>query len=710
MKLKGITIFERHAEKLVLGVFVLLILVVLLFQFGILGGSRSVPVGRAEQRLDRALAAVRDAALQRKARLESDQLAAGVPASLPDPLEVFETALASSSVSTDPLAVLGPPGVVGEASDSSSASIASLPKGDATFPEIKVPAPARPVAAVFEGTIDPLAAASIGPALSQLLPPQQPFDLRVPSVESVFDAAAFRRALAEPADSSITPLPPAFWRGAMEIVDVEWVRQTRAADGSWSAEEVLSALPGRRSLRELAQKSQPEPVDLRQLIEQERTARADIRRPLFYPTISGKPWAPPHRALEESALLSSGKVGELKVKIRRTRDEIEELKRRLERSGTGGERRPPPPPGRDNPPGNPPPPPQDRGPDRSPRSDADDLRRDLPGQSWFPKHYYAQSDRGNERRPPTPPPDQAQRSREVENRRRIEAQIEELAKLEKTLLEELRALGVDEAGAGPKPPPAAEPFVALAEPEPAQISLWTHDLTARSGQTYRYRARLWLTNPFFGQTDKLKPEQKAFAQAMTLTGDWSPWSEPVTIDPPVIYFVSSASEAGGALGSAARASAELYEFFYGYWRRASATLLPGDEFSAQAELPELTTFVIEGAGSTASVKDKVALDRTRRISAGVVLIDTALALVGSTSNPIQTYVSGPSGSVQVIPITPSDPGSQRARLAASAELGSTSKPDDLGSPDRRRMPGDPSNPPPDRPAPPPAPERDDERR
>jgi hypothetical protein len=78
--------------------------------------------------------------------------------------------------------------------------------------------------------------------------------------------------------------------------------------------------------------------------------------------------------------------------------------------------------------------------------------------------------------------------------------------------------------------------------------------------------------------------QAALAKPSLIWSDWSAWSEPVGVDRSDYFFVTSAADRG-VTGPAPRASAELYVFYYGYWRRASVSLEPGDMLSGEAKLP-----------------------------------------------------------------------------------------------------------------------------
>jgi len=149
-------------------------------------------------------------------------------------------------------------------------------------------------------------------------------------------------------------------------------------------------------------------------------------------------------------------------------------------------------------------------------------------------------------------------------------------------VKELRELGVavEEVATGATAP-AAPRLALLDNPE---VKVWGHDVTAERGATYQYRLRVLTNNPLFGRS--LQPAQAALAAQNTLAGPWSAWSAPVTVLPAEYYFVTSA-ESRNDITPRPRATAELFVYYYGFYRKASVSLEPGDKLMATAKLPEL---------------------------------------------------------------------------------------------------------------------------
>jgi hypothetical protein len=113
----------------------------------------------------------------------------------------------------------------------------------------------------------------------------------------------------------------------------------------------------------------------------------------------------------------------------------------------------------------------------------------------------------------------------------------------------------------------------------------------REGETYRYRTRVVVNNPYFGRGQFLK-NQEDLAKDSLMRSAWTDWSEPVSVDRSEYFFVVNASpgETLGAVAAGPRALVEMYSFYYGSYHRATATLEPGDVLSAEFKLPKMPVF------------------------------------------------------------------------------------------------------------------------
>jgi hypothetical protein len=114
------------------------------------------------------------------------------------------------------------------------------------------------------------------------------------------------------------------------------------------------------------------------------------------------------------------------------------------------------------------------------------------------------------------------------------------------------------------------------------LTVWTHDIWVQPGATYRYRCRVELYNPFFARKRQLLPEQQSLSDRFVIASATSPWSEPATVEPPVRFFVTDATESGGRLGLGS-AKIELYRFVDGERRTETVHVQPGDRVGMMVE-------------------------------------------------------------------------------------------------------------------------------
>lgn len=722
MKLKGISTIERHVEKIVLGLFAAFLLVVLLIQAQLLGPKTNVKVGSRDVPMAQALEVVKESALQRRAALEGKEVIAGVPSDLPSPLEKFReaTTLAAAPVTT--LASMGPRGLN---TDDSGAVVAAPIEvsGDLPFITTPPPAPATPMVHVYEGTIDPLEVQRIGPALANLLPSQQPFDVRAVSVQATFDAAALRSAFITAAsDGSAQGLPPSLWRQRVELVDVVWERQSRDSSGQWSDPVVLAPAPGRASVREVIEKTDFQPGDFKTIQDTEQAKRLEIRRPDFYATVAGPTWVWPAMARERDATDSGEKAARKVRELREIRQNIENVERQVNAPGRNpgqpgqpGRRAPganPPPGGGPggNSPTPPPPPPGGRDPrSQAPAAPGSDLASAPAAPEddfqWphIPLDVMAQASpgrpgggAGGER------PSDSGADRERDQRDALAKRLASLRSDETRVLSELAALGYDPEGRRIESVARfEEPIGSITSDDTKTVTLWTHDLTAAPGAEHRYRARVRLTSPFYGRNNSLRPDQQKLADAPIIESSPSEWSEPVRLVPSTIFFVTNATAAGGPLASPPRAGVEIFEFFYGYWRRAEVALLPGDPVAQRITLPDgLATFLLSPEpadsrpGLTPPAAQREPIERERTLVVPAFFIDTA----PTTAGRAQTAAVFSSQDGRLASFLPSDPAwtAERDRLTASARAAAAATLREPGAPvpglsDPNR-PLDPANP------------------
>ena len=124
------------------------------------------------------------------------------------------------------------------------------------------------------------------------------------------------------------------------------------------------------------------------------------------------------------------------------------------------------------------------------------------------------------------------------------------------------------------------------EQDNGKIVVWGHDLFVEPGETYRYRVTLKLYNPFFAKKRSLTEEQEHLAESFTLSSDPSDWSEPITVEPRLQVYITSATAPGqrrGAIGGLGlgQVTAEVYKYFDGRQWLGTFKVQPGEHIGAR---------------------------------------------------------------------------------------------------------------------------------
>ncbi|TVQ77081.1 MAG: hypothetical protein EA380_07750 [Phycisphaeraceae bacterium] len=619
MRLKGINVFEQHAEKIALAVFGVFAVVIFVLQFGLFGTRNTVDVGQERQvPPDRIASVVQQQAERLRGRMDAPLEENEIP-SIPSYEETVLAYLRKPAVPSGATRIALAPSWSGVSTVVVTADDARPTMGDDErylVPEI--PAPGRPIVAQHASTVDPFVPAQV-PLAAEYLPSDQPYDKRFVSVQVPFDRAdLLRRLSVVPDDDEIRPLPSSWWQGTVEMLDVEFVRQRLMPDGTWGPEEVVSPLPGRFSLRDrLASTDERRPGELRDVLALEATNRAQIRRPRPYRTISGPAWEWP--GLVEERRSSLGDIDDITRLVndrKRMLNQIELIERRIRERRERDERR------RESE--------RERGggggggaPGGGGRSDGGE--RTWPG-DWpdVPRNWYAQM--GGEMPTET---DTSAEDRQIADLRRRIAEIED----------RLAAMGLDPEGAplvSDDVPMFSEQLESLtARGGPEQITLWAHDLGVEAGGTYRYKARVRVTNPFFGR-ERLPESQRSLSESIAMESAASDWSDPIRVYEDRAMFVTGGSPAvlllAGQGSRNATANVEMYEFFYGYWRRAQTELSPGDLVAGSAAMPvsELPRFTVERtAEGQWRVTGRETMLESKEIEIPAVLVDVVNTATGN---------------------------------------------------------------------------------
>ncbi len=527
MKIKGVNFFEQNVEKIVLGAVSLVLLGALTAQFVV--EPNMVKIGSSEYPPHQRFL---------PAENEANALLARMAAPSPDVPEITEQALRDrfaarieGSISPRPRFALSTPGAEIQ-------GVEDVPGAETVMAMPAIPPLTGVVAATYIATVDPFEWVG-SPELRPFLPAEQPFDKAAVSVEATFSGRALREALLRDPDGPEgpqRPLPPGWWRDNFEVLGIELQREERTATGEWTNVAEITSIPGRLDLIHEVRTDRPNSAELRYIVEDARRAMPQIVQPGYLRTIAGPAWVRPSEAVAALGLTDEAQeIARVKSQIAALDERIAGLDRAIEdaRAPGGGERRAP-----------------------------DPVRRGEP------------SPRGE------PQPGQRDATADA-NVRRLQAQREGVARQREIQVKRLQDLG----GTPDDPARRQDARTGVAPLlENAELRVWAHDVTARPGSIVRYRMRLVLNNPVFGKTS-LSPEQQNLAADPLFPGPWSEWTAPVEVPAEQYFFITSASEAD-ALGRGPRASADLFKFYYGYWRRARATLEPGDSIRGTAQLPD----------------------------------------------------------------------------------------------------------------------------
>ena len=155
----------------------------------------------------------------------------------------------------------------------------------------------------------------------------------------------------------------------------------------------------------------------------------------------------------------------------------------------------------------------------------------------------------------------------AEARRSVEARRRRIAG--RTTSGRYRATGVVEPGVTNQVPTFQQQL-----DDPAGIvEVWFHDTDLRECVTYSYSVRLVMINPLFGLFGVVG--DKADAEEVTLSTEWSAWSEPVPVERPTEFFMA---EAGGG----GMVPVDVFTMKWGQRVRQNFTVRQGEPIGGKA--------------------------------------------------------------------------------------------------------------------------------
>lgn len=561
MKVKGISWIELHAEKLVFGVFALGLLGVLAMQF--LGAQTTVKVGKEDVPLADAYSKVNEEAKRVDARLKLSS-----PDGMPSgPDEAVKQLAQFDKAFRGPVAPAAQ--LVGALDAGSEVRAVDGPATAAAAPvgELKVPGPANAMAASYLVNVDPIEARD--PAVAAVLPKSDPLDKAGVTVEATFSGTALKAALEADPDGAgpARALPKAWWDG-IQILAVEIERQTMKDDGSWGPAEKVQPMPGRFSLvPSLGQLTTA--LTIKDAVQRATEDVTTIRRPTFYAARFGDKWLPVSQREAELA----GEVDDKAAQIALAKRELEKCKADEKRASdalakiggaaSGGSSSP---------------------------SGGGGVGVGGGGGGGGHTGGGASAPAGG---PSGPNRGEEQRKKALQN------QIKQAQDCQTRAKQRLVELGETVEGMTPPPAPTPAPGTKSAGEgllDVQNIKLWAHDVFVERGRVYRYRMNLVFNNPYFGHSAAMPQEQQALASSGVMRGPASDWTAPVRVDPETYVFFTSASEENAVIGSPATARAEVYQFRWGFWRRGTAGVEPGDAVMVEIRSPDLSKVASAATG------------------------------------------------------------------------------------------------------------------
>ncbi|MBI1336191.1 MAG: hypothetical protein GC164_04420 [Phycisphaera sp.] len=425
-------------------------------------------------------------------------------------------------------------------------------------------------------------AANMVDQIDAMVPTAAPRDFAYVSIVADFDLQAYWKAYeALPKGARI---PEEWQRRAMAITDIELQRQTLdPATGQWSDPEPVASLPRLASIyNDLVKMDLDNKTLTAQRVRYITEHQKDIADVPFPPITQTRPWLPPNTILDTLSPELKAQWNNLKKQIEETRTKIEKL---------GGSL-------------------PDNAAPLSPTGFGESEGFDIPPSGPRPGNNPTTGQPAN--------PNQRSIERLIQQYNELQQQLRNFEEANKPNSQRQTpdATGLFPSGSPTQPPrpgfndqwsddpmnesapgtpgspgtPGAWPGVARpgvglgpdgqpAEPAYPTLHLLTHDITAQPGKTYRYRLRVSLLNPLFKQ-DELAPEQRETDyNKLSIESQWSDWSDPVKTLDNQRFFLVSATPQG-------QAQLELWRVYNGRARQALLAVGPGDAITQSVAIDD----------------------------------------------------------------------------------------------------------------------------
>ena len=527
------------------------------------------------------------------------------------------------------------------------------------YAEVAAPAPKNLQVTSLHYTIDPEEVTRF-PDLAARLPAEPPYDLHAVHVAAEFDGKALRAALSGfVADRKV--IPSQWVDQDMAIIDVIAQREQLLPNGEWSSPETVGIIPGQNSVR--AQYEKAVPREKAEILQQVASFGPTVYAPPFYAAADGTPWTYDivKRAAPKSPeiLEAESRMNGAWKDVQRAQDQLDRYLKQLadnknktplgEGDSGGGKGKGA---GMDSGPVNAPSDPKDTS---KPRETPEEIRQrknreavDKAREAYdaakkallaLDPEYIGFPDATSPTGPgglPVPP---------------LGGKGQPLPPDSMPVMTEGPApVGTDSGPVGKQPEHMSKGAMPANAPkgffDNASIRVWTHDITATPGVTYRYRLAVGLYNPFFGRESRLAEAQLGLAKSAVVLSTWTDWSEPVRVNPPQQFFAVTGIYSDQI--DERSASFEVYSFTRGEHHVMNVTVRPGEPIGERRSIP---------------AADPAAAPLEVDFFTGATLLDVVQVEGGSALDQrLHILVAMPDGSIEVVDPADSALGSERQRL------------------------------------------------
>jgi hypothetical protein len=558
MKSNGISFFEQHVEKLVLGfsgVIFMSVVVWQLFPSSVSLGGESVSYGEIDKRI-----AEKTNVLKGKLEARQDPLQTLIGDRMKPTAPAFQAALGESIAPSTALPRIEP-------------RLASVLQSDGgvTGEPFHVPsfsAVAMRPTVQFDDTVDPSVVERTPGLKSVFSSSVGPFDLTWTTPSAVLDLKAMRAELESTEQGA--QIPKLWYRDSIFIVDVEFERQRLLPDGTWGDGQLVQPIPGGFSFR--AEIAKDPDVGLRDSVWNYLAVPAQQRQivqPEFLETRRSA-FSAGTMLLDDSASVSED------PDLRRLRRDA--ARRTVERDRVAADL-------------------DEAG---GPLAESDERRREGGGGSGGGtgrpggrpggeggsgsggggggggggaggggRPGFGMGGSGTVGKRNAEENDDTRRRRIVLTKQLAEAE-RRLTTSQERLNAKLKELGLDEESK-----PRASGGIMAGD----SLVVWSHDLGVKPGETYRYRAVVRPYNPFFTNGGVLVESQKSLGDPFTLATAQAEWSAPFTVKPSISFFAVDAAPGEGRLGLGT-VTVDIYRYYDGQRRRERANIQPGEMIGA----------------------------------------------------------------------------------------------------------------------------------